>query len=208
MFSHCHLHLQLWLTPLFICRLFYSVYGIVLLVTQVKWSRAYMSKRSYPTDYRRNDLCTAFQNISNQSETNLHDPVFYSLYYWNKIHKNLNDKSFIPSAIWMAFKKRQNCFFSLLWLFEWIPEKSWKEGWNSVSVMEFSIHPHKWECREIWHSCACSPRGKFFTYIWLCIVSIPQLAMRISASPSLIQAGHRGCQISRAILKYSTAVRD
>lgn len=32
--------------------------------------------------------------------------------------------------------------------------------------------------------------------------------MRISASPSLIQAGHRGCQISRAILKYSTAVRD
>lgn len=32
--------------------------------------------------------------------------------------------------------------------------------------------------------------------------------MRISVSPSLIQAGHRGCQISRAILKYSTAVRD
>ena len=81
-------------------------------------------------------------------------------------------------------------------------------GWNSLSVMEFDARSRKWECREIWYSCACSPRGKFFTYIWLCIVSIPQLAMRISASPSLIQAGHRGCQISRAILKYSTAVRD
>lgn len=54
----------------------------------------------------------------------------------------------------------------------------------------------------------CSPPGKFFTYISLCMVSIPQLAMRIFVSPSLIQAGHRGSQISRAILKYSTAVRD
>lgn len=32
--------------------------------------------------------------------------------------------------------------------------------------------------------------------------------MRIFASPSLIQAGHRGSKISRAILKYSTAVTD
>lgn len=78
----------------------------------------------------------------------------------------------------------------------------------SSGSIEFVASPEKEEGSQIGYSCACSPRGEFFTYIWLCIVSIPQLAMRISASPSLIQAGQRGCQISRTILKYSTAVRD
>lgn len=109
------------------------------------------------------------------------------------------------------YKKMQLFILLYFAMAIWIESRKTKlpnEGWNSVSVMEFGVRQHKWECREIWYSCACSPRGKFFTYIWLCIVSIPQLAMRISASLSLIQAGHRGCQISRAILKYSTAVRD
>lgn len=165
----------------------------------------------------RGEVICAEQSTMN--ETALDSAIFYSniSISWdnrNEIHKKINQKTFTLMAIWLSFTKENAelfifILFFLPWLYEQKPEKKIpNEGWNSESVMEFGAHPHKWECREIWYSCACSPRGKFFTYIWLCIVSIPQLAMRISASPSLIQAGHRGCQISRAILKYSTAVRD
>lgn len=111
------------------------------------------------------------------------------LFEWD-LQKSI--EHFPPSAIWMEFREKQG---------------GGGDDCNSVSVMEFSIPPHKWEYWEIWYSYASSPPGKFFTYIWLCIVSIPYLAMRISASPSLIWAGQRGQLISRAILKYSKAVR-
>lgn len=54
----------------------------------------------------------------------------------------------------------------------------------------------------------CVLTSRQVLHLYMCMVSIPQLAMWISVSPLLIQAGQRGCQISRTILKYSTAVRD
>lgn len=179
--------------------------GVVLFNTSLKWPQAHFINQGW--------ICAEQGSVN---ETYLDCAKFHSLAITTvmKVAKKMNWKIFTLKAIWLALTNILQSFNSLIFpsFFPiWTESRKMKipnEGWNSVFIMESGAHTHKWECREIWYSCARSPRGKFFTYIWLCIVSIPQLAMWISAFPPLIQAGHRGCRISRAILKYSTAVRD